>query len=174
MAWTSHHLHLHKGENITPEYFGIHPKGLVPTLVHDGVVIIESTDIIDYLDETFPEPPLRPNNADATEEMGHWMRTAADNHIYVKTYMFANRLGKRMAKSEAELANYRELQDNEELIQFHEENSSSRRTFRERVSRATQVLTDCFAGIDRALDDHRWLVQATPSHSPISPGFHCT
>ena len=62
LPWTSHHIDLRHAENITPEYFGIHPKGLVPVLVHDGVVIIESTDIIDYLDETFPDTPLRPDN----------------------------------------------------------------------------------------------------------------
>ena len=41
LPWTSHHLDLRKKEAVTPEYFGIHPKGLVPTLVHDGVVHIE-------------------------------------------------------------------------------------------------------------------------------------
>ena len=158
LTWTSHHLHLHKGENITPEYFGIHPKGLVPTLIHDGVVIIESTDIIDYLDETFTDPPLRPNGTAAAAEMSHWMRTAAEYHIHVKTYMFANRLGRRMAKTKAELAAYRELQDNAELLRFHEENSSDEGLSADRVSRATQVLTDCFAGIDCALEEHRWLI----------------
>ena len=59
LPWISHHLDLRK-EAVTPEYFGIHPQGLVPTLVHDGVVHIESNDIIEYLDATFPEPPLQP------------------------------------------------------------------------------------------------------------------
>ena len=53
LPWTSHHLDLRKKEAVTPEYFGIHPKGLVPALVHDGVVHIESNDIIEYLDDTF-------------------------------------------------------------------------------------------------------------------------
>ena len=158
LQWTSHHLNLHKAENITPGYFGIHPKGLVPTLIHDGVVIIESTDIIDYLDETFPDPSLRPPGATGpAEAMARWMRTAAENHIHVKTYMFAHRLGERMAKTDAELALYRELQDNEELLQFHQENSSPEGLSRARVSRSTGVLADCFAGIDRALDDHAWI-----------------
>ena len=47
LPWTSHHLDLRKKEAVTPEYFGIHPKGLVPTLVHDGVVHIESNEIIE-------------------------------------------------------------------------------------------------------------------------------
>ena len=158
LAWTSHHVDLHKAENVTPEYFGIHPKGLVPALVHDGVVMIESTDIIDYLDETFPEPPLRPRGAAGEAgAVARWMRVAADNHIHVKTYMFAHRLGDIMSKSDAELAAYRELQDNEELLQFHEENSSAEGLSRERVAGSTQVLLDCFAEIDRALEVRPWL-----------------
>ena len=158
LEWTSHHLNLHEGENVTPEYFGIHPKGLVPTLVHDGVVIIESTDIIDYLDSNFPDPPLKPpSETGQADTVAHWMRTAADNHIHVKTYMFAHRLSDLMVKSDAELSVYRELQDNEELLQFHEENSSPEGLSSERISRSTGVLADCFSGIDRALDDHAWI-----------------
>ena len=158
LEWTSHHVNLHEGENVTPEYFGIHPKGLVPALVHDGVLIIESTDITDYLDRQFPDPPLKPpGDTGRADAVARWMRTAADNHIHVKTYMFAHRLGDIMAKSGAELADYRELQDNEELLQFHEENSSQEGLSRERISRSTRVLLDCFADIDRALGGQSWL-----------------
>ncbi|MDE0373961.1 MAG: glutathione S-transferase family protein [Rhodospirillales bacterium] len=158
LEWTSHHVNLHTGENVTPEYFGIHPKGLVPTLVHDGVVIVESTDIIDYLDKNFPDPPLQPEGETGqADSVARWMRTAADNHIHVKTYMFAHSLGDIMSKSDDELAAYRELQDNEELLQFHEENSSPEGLSGERVAESTQVLLDCFAEIDRALDGRAWL-----------------
>ena len=158
LPWTSHHLDLRKAENITPEYFGIHPKGLVPTLVHDGVVHIESTDIIDYLDATFDEPPLRPTHKADEEEMLEWMRLAADNHIHVKTYMFAHQIGKNMAKTESELAVYRRLQDNEELLEFHEENSSEKGLSEERIANATKVLRECFARLDRELSEHEWIV----------------
>ncbi len=60
LAWTSHHLDITKKEHNTREYFGINPNGVVPTLVHDGVVIIESDDIIDYIDQTFEQSPLHP------------------------------------------------------------------------------------------------------------------
>ncbi|MYA89228.1 MAG: hypothetical protein F4X97_12415 [Boseongicola sp. SB0662_bin_57] len=59
LDWTSHHLDLRNEENISEDHFGINPNGLVPTLVHDGVVHIESNDIIDRLDRAFPEPSLR-------------------------------------------------------------------------------------------------------------------
>lgn len=169
LQWTSHHLNLHKGENITPEYFGIHPKGLVPALVHDGVVHIESTDIIGYLDAAFPEPPLRPSgDSDEAEAVTRWMRIAADNHIHFKTYVFAYRLGRRMAKSQAELAAYRELQENKELLQFHEENSSPEGLSRARVSRSTRVLEGCFAAIDQALENRQWLAGDTFSLADIT------
>lgn len=162
LKWTSHHVNLHKGENVTSEYFGIHPKGLVPALVHDGVLIIESTDIIDYLDRNFPDPPLHPpSDRGQAGSVAHWLRAAADNHIHVKTYMFAHRLGDIMAKSDVELSVYRELQDNDELLQFHEENSSPDGLSRERVSQSTQVLLDCFAEIDRTLEGKPWIIGDT-------------
>ena len=50
LPWQSHHLNLMQKEHITEDYFGINPNGLVPSLVHDGVVIIES-DRADCLGE---------------------------------------------------------------------------------------------------------------------------
>lgn len=158
LQWTSHHIDIRKGENVTPEYFGIHPKGLVPTLVHDGAVIIESTDIINYLEERFPEPPLRPKDEASRQQMQEWLDLATNNHLHVKAYMFAHQLGKRMVKTEAELAAYRKLQDNEELLEFHAENSSAEGLSEERVTTATNVLNDCFSRIEKALDGHEWLV----------------
>jgi glutathione S-transferase len=58
--WVSHPLDLGKTENLTPFYLGINPRGLVPCLVHDGQVHIESNDIILHLERSFPEPPLIP------------------------------------------------------------------------------------------------------------------
>ena len=51
---------LFKTEQYDPKYLKLNPKGVVPTLVHDGTPIIESTLICEYLDETFPDPPLMP------------------------------------------------------------------------------------------------------------------
>jgi len=53
-------LDLTRAENRTPEYLRLNPHGRVPTLVVDGIPIYESTAIIEYLEETFPRPPLMP------------------------------------------------------------------------------------------------------------------
>ena len=58
LEYTGHHIELSTRENISEYYLGINPRGLVPCLVHDGAVIIESNDIVDYIEAAFPEPRL--------------------------------------------------------------------------------------------------------------------
>ena len=55
--------HLRKGEQRAPEYLAINPQGLVPTLQGDGdIVLTQSLAIIEWLEETHPEPPLLPKD----------------------------------------------------------------------------------------------------------------
>ena len=54
------HLLTLQGDQNDPAYMKLNPNGVVPTLVHDGNVIIESSLILYYIDEAFPDPPLMP------------------------------------------------------------------------------------------------------------------
>ncbi len=55
---------LRKGENRTAAYLGINPAGLVPALeLDDGTVLTQSLATIEWLDETYPNPPLLPTDA---------------------------------------------------------------------------------------------------------------
>ena len=55
--------HLRKGEQCAPAYLAINPQGLVPALEDDGGgVLTQSLAIIEWLDETHPEPPLLPKD----------------------------------------------------------------------------------------------------------------
>lgn len=51
LEWTSHPIELHRGEQLTPAYLALNPNGVVPTLVHDGRVVIDSSVICEYLEE---------------------------------------------------------------------------------------------------------------------------
>lgn len=50
LPWTSHPVNLAAQKHVSPWYLGINPRGVVPVLVHDGVVHVESNDILEYLD----------------------------------------------------------------------------------------------------------------------------
>jgi maleylpyruvate isomerase len=54
--------HLRKGEQRDPAYLAINPQGLVPTLQDDRAIITQSLAIIEWLEETHPEPPLLPSD----------------------------------------------------------------------------------------------------------------
>src|SRR5215470_12340526 len=55
--------HLRKGEQASPDYVALNPQKLVPTLVLDsGEVLTQSLAILEYLEETHPEPALLPKD----------------------------------------------------------------------------------------------------------------
>ena len=72
LAWTSHYVDIITGEQFAPDYLKLNPKAVVPTLVHDGKVITESTLIGEYIDEVFPDPPMKPDNALDRYRMRMW------------------------------------------------------------------------------------------------------
>src|SRR6202047_4478389 len=47
-------LDLLAGDQLKPEYLALNPNGVVPTLDHDGAIVIDSSVIIEYLDEVAP------------------------------------------------------------------------------------------------------------------------
>jgi len=55
------YVHLAKGLHSMPDYLTVNPQGLVPALVDDGHVLVQSLAIIEYLDECHPAPPLLPS-----------------------------------------------------------------------------------------------------------------
>jgi glutathione S-transferase len=48
-------LDLLAGDQLKPDYLALNPNGVVPTLNHDGQLVIDSTVIIEYLDEVLPD-----------------------------------------------------------------------------------------------------------------------
>ena len=56
-------VNLGKGEHLGPQYGAVNPQGLVPALRIDGALLTQSIAIMEYLEETQPEPPLLPRDA---------------------------------------------------------------------------------------------------------------
>lgn len=63
LAYDQTFRHLRKGEQRAPDYLKLNPMGLVPTLEIDGQTLTQSLAIIEYLDETRPNPALMPKDA---------------------------------------------------------------------------------------------------------------
>ncbi len=81
LAWTGHYIDILKGEQFAPDYLKINPKAVVPSLVHDGTVIRESTNICEYLDDVFPENTIRPADPVARAEVRYWTK-AIDEELH--------------------------------------------------------------------------------------------
>lgn len=61
-------------EHLTEWYLALNPNGVVPTLVHDDAVIIDSSVIMEYLDEIYPDTPLTPTDPVRRAHMRKWLR----------------------------------------------------------------------------------------------------
>ncbi len=81
LDYAAHHLDLRAGDQFAPDYRKLNPAAVVPTLVHDGNAIRESTVIMEYLDEVFPDPPLKPADAATRAVMRVWTK-AMDEGVH--------------------------------------------------------------------------------------------
>ena len=74
IAYESVALDMGKQEHHAPEYLAMNPNGVVPALLHDGRSLYESSTICEYLDDLYPEPPLRPVDAYERAVMRNFVR----------------------------------------------------------------------------------------------------
>tara|TARA_Y100000992_G_scaffold117291_1_gene76887 strand:+ start:55 stop:813 length:759 start_codon:yes stop_codon:yes gene_type:complete len=84
--YTGHHINLQKKENFSPYFQGVTPRSLVPVLVDDGEVHIESNDILEYLDKKFPATRLIPPGKE--EEINNMMIEENNLHIDIRNVTF--------------------------------------------------------------------------------------
>jgi GST-like protein len=158
LAWESHHLDLTKGETHTAEYFGINPDGVVPTLVDNGVVIVESDDIIEYIDEHYPAPPLRPQDPQLRAQVHEWLKLATGIHVRaVKTWIYQNKMRGKLAMSDADWDAYCKRQSNPELLAFHAKSRSEQGFSAAEVAAAKQLLDEGWRRVEQALGKSDWL-----------------
>ncbi len=67
-------LDLLAGDQLKPDYLKLNPNGVVPTLDHDGNVVIDSSVIVEYLDEVSPEQSFTPRTPVERAHMRALMR----------------------------------------------------------------------------------------------------
>jgi glutathione S-transferase len=86
-------LDLLEGDQLKPEYLKLNPNGVVPTLDHDGAMVIDSAVIIEYLDEVFPDPvsftPKEPLRRAAMRALMRFIDEVPAAAVRVPTYNIA-------------------------------------------------------------------------------------
>jgi len=124
-AWVSRHVSLVKKDHMTDAYAQIQPNLVVPALVHDGELHIESMDIVEYLDEAFGGKPLVPKHdpelmadAQALTALGERLHRS----IRFVTFRWGLRgLARLSNKEEQQLRDLlKNGEDEEQLISFYE------------------------------------------------------
>lgn len=106
LRWQSQEINLFKGEQFDPNYLKLNSKAVVPTLIHNGRVLTESSIICEYLDDAFQPSRLKPDDPyelakmrlfpKAVDEGLHWGAA-----IFSFVAMFADRLRKLSDDSRA-------------------------------------------------------------------------
>lgn len=90
LDWQGEHLNIRNGDQFKPEFLKISPKAVVPVLIHDGQVINESNVILEYLEDVFPETPLRPADHYQRAMMRKWLiQLETHLHVDVATISFS-------------------------------------------------------------------------------------
>ena len=170
LEWESHHIDLRKFDQLEPWYRELNPNGVVPTLDHDGKIFIESNYIIEYLDEAFPEKPLRPDDLHERWRMRVWMdrfEHVLHRNINVISFIKQNRADRYKDMSADELEAFLDRQasiDKRTLLETRIRDGVSREDMDYAEARIAEVLDD----MEIALADRPWLNGESLSLADIS------
>lgn len=173
--WESHEVDLFTGAQFDPEYLKLNPKGVVPTLVDDYGVLTESTLIAEYLDDCFPNPPLKPDDAFEQAQMRLYSK-ACDEGLHqgvaVMSYaaMFMDRL-RQMSPEDLEkhLNRIVDLERRDRQVSINEQGVEAPHIYRGAVA-----YEKIFQKIEKVLADGReWLLgdQFTLAEINLAPYF---
>ncbi len=100
LAWQSHHMNLRAGDTRKEDYIkNLNPLGVVPTLVDNGAVVYESNVIIEYLDDAYPTPALRPTSPLARARMRLWTKQL-DEGVHAATAVVSSCIAFRYQQME--------------------------------------------------------------------------
>lgn len=160
-------INLIAGEQRSPDYLAINPRGLVPVLLHDDAKIFESSVISEYVEEAFPGPTLMPRAPLERAAARQWMKFIDDHvHQAVGILLFATaQRAFLMARPESEVlveleripsASQRQLRTSVFKNGLEAaECSDAMRTLTQFVSQAGAALNEreFFAGRDLSLAD---------------------
>lgn len=152
---------LEAGEQISPEFLAVNPRGLVPVLVHNGRTMVDSTNILEYIDDAFPEPPLMPADPYWRYRRRWWARWIDEEmhvpHIATISFIIAfNTAFRSKLDTQEKLDAYLEhipTAANRETLKISFESDLESDAFKASISAYDQFLDE----MDRSLADNDYL-----------------
>lgn len=168
-----HYIDILNGEQFSPDYLKINPKAVVPSLVHDGQIITESTVICGYVNDAFDGPSLVPDEPLARARLRIWEK-AVDEQLHPAcgelTFVCCHRhIVKRMGEEKLKVF----------LTSTPDESVTS--TWKERkkeivrlgfeapgIEKTIRMYDDYLAKMEAALGQHHWLVSDTFSLADVA------
>lgn len=158
LEWKGIHLNLRAGDTVKPDYLKLNPNGVVPTLIHDGATIIESNIICEYLDDAYPDNPLRPRDALGKARMRLWLKQL-DDSVHAATGNMSTCVAFRyqhLRKTKEELEDYfRKVPNEERRVRIRQavEQGLDAPVFTAAIKRYDKLIGD----FETALADRKWL-----------------
>jgi glutathione S-transferase len=157
LSWTSHYVDLLRNEHVSADYQRINPKGVVPTLVHDGQVVLDSNDILLYLDEQFPDPPLCSAEAEARKSMEAIIAASSvfQPVIKVLSHELIFRTIRQVGKEEIEL--FEKGHNDPTLVAWLRDYAENGAAWTSRVREANLGLRSGLRELENSLSESDWL-----------------
>src|SRR6185312_14954179 len=157
LPWQSIYVDLHKFEQHEPWFTAVNPEGQVPVLDHDGVIITHTTVINEYLEDVFPEVPLRPRDPVGAARMRYWNKFC-DEHVMNHVSMHGwHRMVGVIARS-VEAGEFERLMTRIPLHDQREKWRTARSGFAEAdLANATRKIEVAVDKVERQLAQTPWL-----------------
>ncbi|MBU2865726.1 glutathione S-transferase family protein [Pacificibacter marinus] len=169
LSYDSVVLDLQRGDQFDPDYRKLNPSAVVPTLVDDGLVVVESSLILDYLDRKMGAGQLSPKGDVAEVTTAHWMLRTLDIHAAINTLSFSTVARDRIrAKKTSE-------QIAQDLERMPDPVSRLKRLSlleggldSVHVTQALLILHRAFTDMQAALEAHDWMMGAAFSKVDVA------
>jgi glutathione S-transferase len=171
LAWESRYVDpsLGKRQQHDPAYLALNPRGVVPTLIHDGKVIRESQLILEYLEDVFPTPALRPADPFARAQMRLWTKLI-DEFLHVDSRTIGQCVAMRFVTLTADAAVLKLHYDTmpEETRRDNDRVNNEHGLASPLLPGALRRFKRVFHDIERTLADAPWLAGDSYSLADIS------
>ena len=173
LPFESIYVDLHKFEQHQPWFVAINPEGQVPVLDHDGVTVTHTTVINEYLEDVFPDVPLRPRDPVKAARMRYWNKFI-DEHVMNHVSMHGwHRMVGVIARG-IESGAFEDLMERIPLPDQRAKWKQARSGWSEKeLAHATSKIEYAVDKVEAALGEHAWLAGEDYTLADINFFSHC-